>query len=168
MFSIHLKNIGGGLVAEGTQVCIGLVKDVQQDFRRAKSLREKAKHLILSRLIISLTCFLSLQLLDSTLTLTNLLTALEEVPDEQWENLNDWLGVPKSVQDKIDEQCSDIVHYKRESLQHWLRNKPLPSWKCIAWALFVIGQFRALKEVDRKYLKSEAVCMVARDFLVDR
>lgn len=161
MFSIYLKSIGSGLVAEGTQVCIGLVNDVQQDFRRAKSLREKAKHLILSRLIISLTCFLSLQLLDSTLTLTNLLTALEEVPDEEWGGLNNWLGVSVSAQRMIKERCSDNAQYKRESLQHWLRKKPLPLWKNVAVALMIIGQFRVLKKVNRKYLKSEAVCKVA-------
>jgi len=103
----------------------------------------------------------SLPLLDFTLTLTNLLTALEEVPDEEWWGLNSWLGVPVSAQLKIKQQCSDITQYKRESLQHWLCNKPLPSWKCVAKALMIIGQFRVLKEVNRKYLKSEAVCKVA-------
>ena len=89
------------------------------------------------------------------------------MPDEQWEHLNDWLGVPESVQDRFERQCSDDTR-KRESLQYWLHNKPLPSWKCVAKALFLIGEFRVRKEVERKYLKSEAVCMVACYCLVDR
>jgi len=68
----------------------------------------------------------------------------------------------------IEQRCSDITQYKRESLQHWLRTKPLPSWKCVAKALMIIGQFRVLKEVNRKYLKSEAVCKVACYFLVNK
>ena len=96
--------------------------------------------------------------IDPTLTLANLLTALEEVPSKHWGNLNDWLGVPESVQDRIEEQCSDDDQYKRESLLYWLHNYPVPSWKGVVGALFIIGEFRALKEVERKYLKSEAVC----------
>ena len=133
---------GGGL---------GLVyTDIQENISRELGSK------LLFLLIILLICLLSLPV-DSTLTLANLLTALEEVPDEQWESLNGWLGVPISAQDTIYGQCSDYAQYRRESLQHWLYHKPLPSWKCVARALFIIGEFRVLKEVERKYLKSEGV-----------
>ena len=57
----------------------------------------------------------------------------------------------------IEERCSDFTQRKRESLQYWLNYHPVPSWKDFADSLYMIGEFRALKEVERKYLKCEAM-----------
>ena len=74
-------------------------------------------------MIYSFTC------LDLTLTLPNMLAALQDVTD--WNLLSRLLDIPKS---------GHVVMSGKESmLQQWLQTHPNPSWKLVAWALYVSG-----------------------------
>ena len=63
---------------------------------------------------------------DSTLTVWNLLSALQGVDD--WKELGLWLDVPFSRR--------AVMSGKESMLEEWLQSHPAPSWKLVAWALY--------------------------------
>ena len=88
---------------------------------------------------------------DSTLTVRNLLSALQNVAEWRW--LGVWLDVPKSRR--------DVMSGKESMLEEWLQNHPAPSWKLVAWALYkrgdgqvtgVVTEHNVLKQLYGKHV----------------
>ena len=115
--------------------------------------------LILSQIYI----FLSL---DSTLTPTNLLTALTAVEDWSTMGLSWRLHVPDSVTTEIRQQTSDATQQKKTLLEMWLRDHPAPSWAVVAEALYQEEEHGVLEQVKKTYITGmlgrHRVCVVGQ------
>ena len=91
--------------------------------------------------------------LDPTLTVTNLWSVLCGVTD-WWGRgeLCDWLQVPDSLQQEIQQQTSDATQQKKTLLERWLRDYPAPSWAVVAEALYKTEEHDALEHVKKMYM----------------
>ena len=105
--------------------------------------------------------------LDSTLTLTNLTSALTAVINS-WDatGLRAYLQVPYSVQNEIRQQTSHATQQKKILLERWLRDHPAPSWAVVAEALYWMGEYGVLEQVKKTYITSmlgwHRVCVVGQ------
>ena len=92
-------------------------------------------------------------LLDPTLTLPNLTALLENV---DW----DWIGryyldKPKVTLDMIHSSGGDDSQRRQNCWKVYLNEHPAPSWKQVAYGLYVNGYLEELEVVQKKYLKGE-------------
>ena len=88
---------------------------------------------------------------DPTLTLDNLLSALEPVTNWDW--LGMWLHVPWS---RLKRMAG-----KEAMLQDWVKSYPLPSWYHVACALYKrrgVTEHGVLKQLYGKYLTGMCLC----------
>ena len=104
---------------------------------------------------------------DSTLTLTNLCTALAAI--EHWYHdteftISDRLGVSPSKQREILQQYQDPAQYRQVLLHLWLTTHPAPSWKVVAAGLYRMRRARehsVLRDILAIYIRGMAIptCM---------
>ena len=97
---------------------------------------------------------------DSTLTPSNLLTALSAVKTsymDWWGGFADCLQVPKSMEGGILE-TNDDTQRKTILLERWLREHPAPSWALVAEGLYAIGEHDVLAQVKRTYITGTVCC----------
>ena len=82
---------------------------------------------------------------DHTLTVDNLLAALQSVTD--WHSLGQWLNVPLSRRAAMS-GMEDLI-------REWLKHHPAPSWKLVAWALYRtrgVTEHNVLKQLYGTYI----------------
>ena len=107
--------------------------------------------------LMMLFCFL----LDATLTLSNLSSALEAVDDVDWYALSYQLGIPESRLDELKRQSSVSVSSKQMMLREWMTSHPAPSWDIMTEVLYQEGYYHPrwhsiLMEVKKLYGKGES------------
>ena len=98
---------------------------------------------------------------ESSLNLHNLNTALETLPDDEWDDFGDWLNVPQSQQDEIESQYSTERERKSALLHTYLTSHPAPSWQHVADALYRHrdGKFHAvLERVQTMFPTGKKMC----------
>ena len=82
-------------------------------------------------------------LTDPSLNLTNLTKLLEDVED--WKRVGAFLGIPYSVR--------DIRKHKEACWEWYLNNHPFPSWRYIAYILYMLDEHEVLEVLKSQYLK---------------
>ena len=119
-----------------------------------------------SNSLLILSQFYIFLYLDSTLTPTNLLTALTAVEDWSTTGLSFELQVPGSVTREIQQQTSDAPQQKKTLLERWLRDHPAPSWAVVADALYQMEEYGVLEQVKKTYITGmlgwRRVCVVGQ------
>ena len=115
----------------------------------------------ITNMSISKLCFLHLLLLEPTLTLSNVTEAVKLVEDSKWDKgtyrqpLPFFLDIPESKEMEMKSRYRDVSQCKRAFLEHFLEDHPCPTWKQIANAVYMIGEFGALEVIQRDYFKGE-------------
>ena len=98
---------------------------------------------------------------EPTLNLHNLNTALETLPDEEWDDFGMWLNVPDPQRNKIRSQYSTERERKSALLHTYLTSYPAPSWQLVADALYRHhgGKFHAvLERVQTMFPTGKKMC----------
>ena len=96
--------------------------------------------------------------LEPSLSLTNLTTLLENVNvgnSSQWWWIGFWLNIPQSKLIAIERQHSSPDQCSRSCWDLYVSEHPSPSWKEVAYALYVCDCLEELEVVQKKYLKGE-------------
>ena len=96
--------------------------------------------------------------LEPSLSLTNLTTLLENVnvrSSDQWWCIGDWFNIPRSKLNAIERQHSSPDQRGRACWDLYVSDHPSPSWKGVAYALYVWDHLEELEVVQKKYLKGE-------------
>ena len=98
--------------------------------------------------------------LEPSLSLTNLTTLLENVNvgvgnNRRWWINGNWLNIPQSKLNAIEGQHSSPDQRSRACWDLYVSEHPSPSWKGVAYALYVSGCLEELEVVQKKYLKGE-------------
>ena len=89
-------------------------------------------------------------LTDPSLNLTNLTKLLEDVKDLNY--VRGGLDIPNSVYNSISERHSSMS--QREACWEWyLNNNPSPSWRYIAYILYILKEHEVLEVLKSQYLK---------------
>ena len=87
---------------------------------------------------------------DHTLTVDNLLAALQSVKD--WNRLGLWLDVPQSR--------LAAMSGMEDLIRQWLKHHPAPSWKLVAWALYRrhgVTEHNVLKQLYGTYITGKCI-----------
>jgi hypothetical protein len=95
---------------------------------------------------------------EPSLSLTNLTTLLENVnvgSSDQWSQIGHWLNIPQSKLNAIEDQHSSPDQCSRACWNLYVTDHPSPSWKEVAYALYMMDQLDELEVVQKKYLKGE-------------
>ena len=98
---------------------------------------------------------------ESSLNLHNLNTALETLPDEEWDDFGMWMNVPGSQRTKIRSQYSTKRERKSALLHTYLTSYPAPSWQHVADILYRCGwgKFHAvLEKVQTMFPTGKKMC----------
>ena len=83
------------------------------------------------------------------------------VRDSKWDkgtyrqSLPFFLDIPESKEMEMKSRYRDVSQRKRAFLNHFLEDHPCPTWKCIANAVYMEGEFGALEVIQRDYFKGE-------------
>ena len=96
--------------------------------------------------------------LEPSLSLTNLTTLLENVnilSSTQWWWIGLWLNIPEAKRKAIQYQHSSPDRCSRACWDLYVSEHPSPSWKGVAYALYVRDSLEELEVVQKKYLKGE-------------
>ena len=96
--------------------------------------------------------------LEPSLSLTNLSTLLENVNvgySEKWWLIGYHLNIPESKLDAIEGQHSSPDQRSRTCWDLYVSEHPSPSWKEVAYALYMEGRLEELEVIQKKYLKGE-------------
>ena len=88
--------------------------------------------------------------LEPSLTLHNILSVCEGVTDS--DGLGLWLYVPASKRVDISSRYQTDSERVEAVVKEWRAHHPAPSWKDLAWALYMQGELRALRRLYGKYL----------------
>ena len=67
------------------------------------------------------------------LTVANALKVVERV--ESWRCLGQYLWIPDSAMDSMQQHHSDSRGQKEAVISYWLKSDPTPSWRRLIWAL---------------------------------
>ena len=97
-------------------------------------------------------------LLEPSLSLTNLTTLLENInvgSNSRWWWIGLWLNIPQSKRDAIERQHSSPDQCSRACWDLHVSEHPSPSWKGVAYALYMLDYLEELEVVQKKYLKGE-------------
>ena len=117
-------------------------------------------------MLLILSQFYIFLCLDSTLTPTNLLTALTAVRNWSTLGLSLRLQIPNSVTTEIRQQTTDATQQKKTLLERWLRDHPAPSWGVVAEALYQEEEHGVLEQVKKTYITGmlgwHRVCVVGQ------
>ena len=65
------------------------------------------------------------------------------------------LNMPSSKTGKIHSLYRNVSQRKHAFLKHFLEDHPCPSWKLIAYAVYMEGEYGALEVIQRDYFKGE-------------
>ena len=98
---------------------------------------------------------------ESSLNLHNLNTALETLPDEEWDDFGRGLDVPVSQRRVIRSQYSTERERKSALLHTYVTSHPAPSWLLVADALYRHhgGKFHAvLERVQTMFPTGKKIC----------
>ena len=96
--------------------------------------------------------------LEPSLSLTNLTTLLENVNvgySRRWWSIGLLLNIPPSKLDAIEGQHSSPDQCSHACWDLYVSEHPSPSWKEVAYVLYLLGYFEELEVVQKKYLKGE-------------
>ena len=96
--------------------------------------------------------------LEPSLSLTNLTTLLENVnvrESSQWWNIGYCLNIPESKLNAIQHQHSSPDQRSHACWDLYVSEYPSPSWKEVAYALYMVDYLEELEVVQKKYLKGE-------------
>jgi hypothetical protein len=93
--------------------------------------------------------------LEPSLSLTNLTTLLENDDSDRWWYIGLWLNIPESKVDAIEDQHSSPDQRSRACWDLYVSDHPSPSWKGVAYALYLGDHLEELEVVQKKYLKGE-------------
>ena len=103
-------------------------------------------------------CIVHVFFLEPSLSLTNLTTLLENVnvgySKQSW-LIGGWLNIPQSKLDAIEGQHSSPDQRSRACWDLYVSEHPSPSWKEVAYVLYVWDCLEELEVVQKKYLKGE-------------
>ena len=79
------------------------------------------------------------------------------VHDSKWDEygLPSFLNIPESKTGKIHSLYRGVSQRKRAFLKHFFEDYPCPSWKLIAYAVYIVREFEALEVIQRDYFKGE-------------
>ena len=103
-------------------------------------------------------CCMSLPSLESTVTATNLCTLLGGVKDWGTYGLPWRLQIPQSKMEEMEQLYPDLYQQQSALIQFWLDTHPAPSWELVCWALYGLGEYEVLENVQSKYFKG-IVCV---------
>ena len=92
-------------------------------------------------------------LLDPTLTLPNLTALLENVDWDKFGRV--YLDIPDATLDMIRSSGGDSSQRRQKCWKVYQNEHPTPSWKQVAYGLYVTGYLEELEVVQKKYLKGE-------------
>ena len=101
---------------------------------------------------VHIAYYCSILFLEPSFSLTNLTTLLENVHVSRWQYIGYWLNMPRS---KLESQNSSPDQRSRECWDLYVSEHPSPSWKEVAYALYMEGCLEELEVVQKKYLKGE-------------
>ena len=96
--------------------------------------------------------------LESSLSLTNLTTLLENVSvrdSGRWWSIGLWLNIPLSKLNAIERQHSSPDQRSHACWDLYVSEHPSPSWKGVAYALYAKDCLEELEVIQKKYLKGE-------------
>ena len=99
-----------------------------------------------------------LSFLEPSLSLTNLTTLLENVNqgfNRGWWSIGIWLNIPPPKLNTIDDQYSSSDQRSRACWDLYITDHPSPTWKRVAYALYMWDCLEKLEVVQKKYLKGE-------------
>ena len=96
-------------------------------------------------------CSLSFTTTETSLTLHNLNTALETLPDDKLDYFGWLLNIPDSQLDRIRSQYSTASERRTALLQTYLTSHPAPSWQHVADALYCSRCHAVLERVQRMF-----------------
>ena len=101
-------------------------------------------------------CCVSLSLpLEPSLTATNLCSLLGSVKD--WgtsiNGLPRYLRIPDSKVAEMERLYRDLSQQQSALIQFWLDTYPAPSWELVCYALYLVGEYEVLENVQNKYFK---------------
>ena len=97
---------------------------------------------------------------DSSLTPSNLTSALDSLPDEMWEKFGSNLNVPQSTLDKIKSQFRTDGERKDALLSVYVTEHPRPTWEHVSDVLYRMDDekcHRTLDIVQSKYPTGESL-----------
>ena len=106
----------------------------------------------------SLLLWYCLFCLEPSLSLTNLTTLMENVSErdsQMWLYMAIWLNIPSSKYNAIKSQHSSPAQRSRACWDLYITDHPSPSWKRLAYALYMRKRLEELEVVQKKYLKGE-------------
>ena len=96
--------------------------------------------------------------LEPSLSLTNLTTLLENINvgySREWWWIGLCLNIPQSKLNAIERQHSSPDQCSRACWDLYVSEHPSPSWKGVAYALYINDCLEELEVVQKKYLKGE-------------
>ena len=74
--------------------------------------------------------------------------------DDLWRMFGDYVNIPGSELNRIEEQCTSARECKQVLIDFFLSSHPAPSWTLVAWALY-----------NTEYDKEDGSCLRALDLL---
>ena len=99
-----------------------------------------------------------LSFLEPSFSLTNLTTLLENVNQgysREWWRIGIWFDIPTSKLDTIKGQYPGPDQRSHACWDLYITDHPSPTWKRVAYALYVTDHHEELEVVQKKYLKGE-------------
>ena len=91
---------------------------------------------------------------EPSLTLSNLTTVLEPLPEREWESFGDWMDVPESILNKIESQFVSDKERKAEVLRVIHTQHPHLTWEHVSFVLYRLlgGKYHnVLETVQTKF-----------------
>ena len=77
--------------------------------------------------------------IDPTLTLSNMTSALNDLPDTLWYDFGGYVNVPPSKQNEIRDQFHSDGERKKEVFRTYLDEHPQPTWEHVSDALYQLS-----------------------------
>ena len=96
--------------------------------------------------------------LEPSLSLTDLTTLLENVNVKvsyNWNLIGIYLNIPDSKLNAIEGQHSSPDQRSHACWDLYITGHPSPSWRKVAYALYLVDCLEELEVVQKKYLKGE-------------
>ena len=76
---------------------------------------------------------------DPSLTLSNMMSALDSLPGTEWGKFGWAVDMPESMLDKIRSQFTSDGERKEEVFRVYLTEHPCPTWEQVSYALYLLG-----------------------------
>ena len=88
--------------------------------------------------------------------LENLNTVMKDVSEGGLDSVGDWIHIPVSKQQELEQQYPVVAQLKRAYSAYFLTHHPAPSWWIITTALYNREELGALEVVQKLYLRGES------------